>query len=1255
MKALGNNWTEEQKRAIETRGCNLLVAAAAGSGKTAVLVERIIKMITDEKAPIDIDRLLVVTFTNAAAAEMRERIGRAIELELDNRKEAVGLQRQLTLLNKASITTIHSFCLNVIRNNFHKLNIDPAFRVSDETENILLKSEAIEELLEEKYEASEKDNKSFLSLVESYSSNSNDSAIGELILELYNFSMSMPWPEEFLKISYEKFNVDENFNFDESLWSNFIVENITEKIKGAVRNLRRALSIIEEDELLHLSYFENFNIDLNKLIEIESLQHSYSNYKENIVGLSFDRLKPMKKGGDKEKAEVVKKIRDDIKKNMTKIIEEYFYFDNDEIKEELKDLYPLMKTLSTLVIDFKKIYDEKKRKRGIIDFNDIEHFALELLCKIDDKNNITPSEIALDLRKKFEEVLIDEYQDSNYVQEAIMSMVSRKDSDVPNLFMVGDIKQSIYRFRQAKPELFLEKYDRYSDIEGLDRKILLFKNFRSRKEVLDGTNFIMKSIMSKDMGELEYDEVEKLNLGANYKECGNEESILGGAVEVNIINQDISTEGFNEENSEEVNNLDSLEESLEELDSLGAEARFVGKRIIELLFPDSEGKIQKVLDKKTGEYRNVEYKDIVILLRGTKAATPAFIEEFKRLNIPIYADNNSGYFDNVEILIILALLSLIDNPLQDIPVAALMRSPIGGFNSEDLIKVRTINKSDYFYNSLKNCAVKEEIEISEELRSKCKSFTSKIEGYREKSLHCTLVELLWFLYTDTGYYSFIGALSQGEQRQANLRMLLYRAKTFEKTSYKGLFNFINFINKLKQSTGDMGSAKLLGENDNVVRIMSIHKSKGLEFPIVFLSCTGKGFNLMDLNGKILFHHHLGFGPQYVNYIKRFSHDTVFKQCIKNKIRIENLSEEMRILYVAMTRAKEKLIITGSVKKIDSSMKKWSEALYEEEFKFSKDLISKGKSYLDWICFSIMRHSEVKTIRENLSSDIIGGKTYSDSSKWKVNFHNKEDIKVFSVDEPDEVSIDEKKNKINNKILEFLNSKDEELYNEIDKRLTYKYPYEEINMIPASISVSEVKRRVLEEENSENIFYKPELKKPRFLEGKKSLSPSERGTALHTVMQHINLSIGSSYDSIKSEIEEMEKNYIISKDEKKSISINKVLEFLKSPLGKRFVNSENKFRETPFQIKVPIEEIFPKYKKDGTIIVQGVIDGFFEEGNDIILIDYKSDYVDNREEIIEKYKVQINYYKKALEKITGKKVKEAYIYLFHNGEYYNLED
>ncbi|WP_131035332.1 helicase-exonuclease AddAB subunit AddA, partial [Clostridioides difficile] len=1122
-------WTKEQLEVIESRECNLLVAAAAGSGKTAVLVERIIQMITSRENPIDIDKLLVVTFTNAAASEMRERIGDAIGKALDENPENKHLQNQLVLLNKSSITTIHSFCLDVIKSNFHRINLDPNFRIGDQTECAILKQEAIEEVFEDLYE--ERD-EGFLNLVESYAERGGDKEVQDIILGIYSFAMASPEPKKWLIDSAERFNIDENFDFSQSIWARAILDTVKIEINGLCLNMERALKEVESIEELE-TFAEKLSVEYKKIADIsQACNKSWDEAYKKMASMSFENyvkgVKRISKDAPsyiKESKEKAKTIRDKTKKSLESIVSATFNKDNDSIREEIKYLYNIVKPISSVVLRFEEEYSNKKREKGIIDFNDIEHFALNILTDVDEKGNIVPSDIAVGCRNKFYEIFIDEYQDSNLVQEVLLKAVAN--TETPNRFMVGDVKQSIYRFRQAKPELFLQKYNNYNDKKGSShRKIMLYKNFRSREEVVDAVNYIFENIMNENIGEIEYTEKERLNLGANFNVDTDEKSIIGGATEIHLIQKDnkLDDDIINDKD-DRINNKENEIEEEEKLDNIQLEARMVGNIIKDLMKVNEDGKIQKVYDKGIDGYRPVEFRDIVILLRATSAWAPVFADELMNMDIPTYADVGVGYFDTIEIKTILSLLQIIDNPMQDIPLISVLKSPIFGFTPEDLIDIRVQSKDKIFYEVLKSTAEydgftdsqnenESEFIPSEECINKSKDFLIKLKEFKEKSMYMSTDEFIWYLYTRTGYYAYVGALPGGSQRQANLKVLFERAKQFEETSLKGIFNFVNFIEKLKKSSSDMGSAKTLGENANVVRIMSIHKSKGLEFPVVICSAMGKNFNTQDFKKSILYHHNLGYGPQFVDYERRISFPSIAKEALKSKINIENLSEEMRVLYVAFTRAKEKLIITGSTRNIQDSIKRWSNGI-ESLDTISQYEILKGKNFLDWIMPCVLRHRDLSNLLEEVGLDAVFNVEHN--SKWYGKLWNKNDILVEKKSDEEKESIEEILEKID------VNNPDSDYYGEIEEKLNYIYPYEFSTRKPATISVTEIKKiqNNYEEELINTIFeQKVILKKPLFIqneEEREKISGTERGTIVHLVMEVLDLKNVSSVNDIKSQI------------------------------------------------------------------------------------------------------------------------------------------
>ncbi|MBQ6631723.1 MAG: helicase-exonuclease AddAB subunit AddA, partial [Romboutsia sp.] len=1216
-------WTKEQQAVIDSRNSNLLVAAAAGSGKTAVLVERIIQMITDRENPIDIDKLLVVTFTNAAASEMRERIGDAIGKALDKDPENRHLQNQLVLLNKASITTIHSFCLEVIKSNFHRINLDPNFRIGDTTECTLLKQEAIEEVFEELYV---EQNEGFLNLVESYAEKRGDSNLQEIILGIYNFSMASPDPKEWLEYSAEQFNINDNFDFSKSIWANSILDTVYMEVEGIESSMRKSLEELAGIEELE-TYLIKFRSDYQTIKSIlEACDADNENsWNDTFKAMSLAEFENYVKGVKKvpkdapEYITEIKKRADDIRKNAKKTIQDMvssvFRKENDDIKEEIKYLYKIVKSISETVLKFEDAYSNKKRDKGIIDFNDIEHFALKILIQKDEDGNDIPSDIALSYIDKFYEIFIDEYQDSNFVQEVLLSNIAK--IKTPNRFMVGDVKQSIYRFRQAKPEIFLKKYRDYDTEKGaLHRKIMLYKNFRSREEVVNCANYIFENTMSKQIGDIDYTEDERLNLGAIFKENENENAIVGGPSEIHLIQ---TKQVIND--SKDAKEKESDEDE-EEIDNIQIEARMVGKIIKEMMHPKEDGKIQMVYDKHLDDYRPVEFKDIVILLRATSAWAPVFADELMDMDIPTYADIGVGYFDTIEIKTIMSLLQVIDNPMQDIPILAVLKSPICGFTPEELIDIRVEDENRTFYEALESYSNQDN-----ELAHKCLEFLKRLDDYKEKSLYMSTDEFLWYLYTQTGYFAYVGALPGGSQRQANLKILFERAKQFEETSFKGIFNFINFISKLKRSNTDMGSAKTLGENANVVRIMSIHKSKGLEFPVVICSGMGKNFNNQDFRKSILYHHDLGYGPELVDYKRKISYPSIAKEALKSRINIENLSEEMRVLYVAFTRPKEKLIITGSSRDINKSISSWSNGIDSNQ-PISKYKILKGKSYLDWIMPSVLKHKDLENIRDIVEVELDNIDNHP--SKWRTKIWYKEDITIENKEDEEHKSVRETLENLD------INSPQTSYYDEIKEKLDYKYKYEVSTTKPASISVTEIKKiqNSYEEELTQEMFNnKIVLKKPLFMqeEAQDKITGAEKGSIVHLIMETLDFNKISTVEEIKEQINDFIKKSIITEKQSTAINPYKIYKFFKSHIGQRMLKSNFVKREQAIYAQIKLKDVYiyedlldeenSKFYDDESIMLRGIIDAYFEEDEKIVIVDYKTDFVtdENKEEVINRYK------------------------------------
>lgn len=1197
VKSMANvKWTEEQQQAIKEKGANILVAAAAGSGKTAVLVERIINKVINEK--IDIDRILVVTFTSAAASEIRERILEAIYKKLEENPEDTNLQKQINLINKANISTIHSFCLDVIRNNFYELDISSNFRVADTTEIELMKYEVLDELFEEKYLSNDKD---FEDLINIYTGYRGDEGLQNLVLNIYKFIQSSPFPEKWLN---DKVNLFKNTNqdFAQTIWGKTILENIEEELTEGIMQLQNILKDMKKiDELS--KFTKIIQEDIYNLEDILRYTNSWDNTLTKINNLVWQKW-PTDKKITIDLKEQAKEVRNKVKEIINKSIKKKIAYDSIQANEDINEMHVTLTKLKNLLVEFMFKFASKKKEKNVVDFNDIEHFALKILIG----ENGEATELAKKYREKFQEIAIDEYQDSNLVQEQILTSISKGN----NIFMVGDVKQSIYKFRQARPELFLEKYKNYNlkqEISGnsLGLKIQLFKNFRSRENILNITNLVFQNIMSEKVGEIEYNEKEYLNYSAGYKEP-EENTDYAGKTELHIIDLKEKEEIFiNDEEIDEKIEVEKIENSV-------LEAKFVAKKINELLNSN-----YMVFDKEQG-YRKITPKDIIILLRATTNIAPIYEKELADLNLPVFSDSSSQYLDTMEIQIIVSILKIINNPIQDIPLVTVLRSPIFAFTDNDLISIRLTNKSCSFYESM----IKARLVVNEQLNSKIDNVIYYLEKWKQEEKYLPLDELIWQIYIDTNLINIVGLMPNGAIRQANLKMLFEKAKQFENASFKGLFNFINFIDRLKNNNGDLSSAKLIGENENVIRIMSIHKSKGLEFPVVFLCGTGKSFNMRDLNEDILLHQDMGIGPKLIDFERRIEYDTLAKEAIKLKIKLETLSEEQRILYVALTRAKEKLIITGISKDLEKDFKQKRELLqiYNENMNIiDYKLVKKYKTYLDWLELVYLKN-------ENKITDIATLYTYTKTDLEKE-LNNKEQ---------------EKLNNIKEKIFE--NTKDLKDTENIKEILNWKYRYKKSSEIPTKTAVT----RLQAEEDK-----KIELTEiPKFMGKEKKITPAEKGTLMHLCIQRLNEKQTYTKETIKQMIQSLVLKEIITTTEADAINIDTLYKYTKSALWNDLSKAKEIHKEQPFYINIPAKEIYENIETDENILVQGIIDLYYiSEDNKLILIDYKTDYVKKPEELINKYKTQLSIYKKALENSLNRRVDETYIFSTNWGQSINV--
>ena len=1250
------NWTPEQNKAIYEKDSNILVAAAAGSGKTAVLVERIINKIVNEK--IDIDKLLVVTFTNAAAAEMRERILDAIYKKIDETDvelEQDNLRKQITLLNKASICTIDSFCLDVIRNNFYEIDISPNFRIADSAEIDLLKQEVLEELFEEKYETQNKD---FEKLIKTYTSYRDDMPLKELVLKIYTYIESSPFPEKWINDQVEKFNIkDIKKDFSQTIWGKILLDDLKEELIDNINTLKAEetrLSIQNDLE----KYYQVFRKDIEALetilANLDSWDKTYT-LVNNLEFITWPKNKILSE--EKEKA---KKIRDNVKKKINKKIEKMFTSNSEEANIDILDMYKILVKLKELILEFKLKFAKKKKEKNIADFSDIEHFALEILQKED---------VQKKYREKFIEIAIDEYQDSNLVQEHILTSISNGN----NIYMVGDVKQSIYKFRQAVPELFLQKYKNYEEskidsmvekinksfnvegnnceekiklIEKNGEKIKLFKNFRSRKNILDFTNIIFENIMSNELGEIDYSEEEFLNYGANF-EIKDTQDIK---TEIDIIDLN-SDENSNEFQSEKLTDNVELEEDNKDeedivIEDIELEAKFISKKIKELI----KNRFQ-IYDNKRNFFRDIKYKDIVILLRSTKIKAPIFEKELINQNIPVFSDSSQEYLTSYEIQTVMSILKIIDNPMQDIPLVMALKSPIYNFTDDELVEIRLADKYDDFYTAL----LKSRLSVEKQLKDKIDDFLNQIESWRERNEYLALDELIWNIYEETHFLKICGKLPNGALRQANLKLLFERAKQYETASFKGLFNFIKFMERIHTGSGDLNAARLIGENEDVVRIMSIHKSKGLEFPIVFLSNTNSNFNLVDLNNDVLLHKDLGIGVKYINYDMQIKYDTLSKQALRNKLYDETLSEEMRILYVALTRAKEKIFIIGECndfEKKNSKIQDEVDIYKKQDNKINPILVKKYKNYLDWI--------------------LLVDKYNKDKMRDFANFNIIKKIDFLKHIEKSENTIEEKN--VNDKIeIEKQMLEDEDL-------IKFEYKYKTATIIPTKTSVTaivskdkeklkitnvqdDIEIRGYEEEEifeNTNKEYEAQEKisfeSPKFLNSEeKVITSGKKGTLVHICMKNLDFSKEYDLESIKEMIKELKNKQIITEKEADAINPYKILEFTKTSIFKSLKEAKEIHKEEPFYINIPAKEIYDEIKKDEikeNILVQGIIDLYYiDKYGKLVLLDYKTDYVayGEEEKLIEKHKDQLKLYQRALENSLKQKVDKIYIYSVYLGK------
>ena len=1204
---MGINYTAEQQQVINQRGCNILVAAAAGSGKTAVLVERIITRLTKDVPPLNVDELLIVTFTEAAASEMKERIHKAIEKTLEEQPDNEHLQRQATLIHQAKITTMHKFCLSVIREHFHTIGMDPGFRVAEEGEIKLLKRDVLECVLEEAYQEA---SPQFLSFVESFASGKDDKNLEELILQLQDYAESYPNPNEWLDACVNQYEVHSLEEFEEK-----------EYVKDILVELRKIFVDLKEQADFGIRICQSEDgpaydaalVSDKKLLEELANADSFLKMQQMLQNLEWAALGRKKKTDAEEKVEQVQAIRKEIKELVTTIAKQYFFEDIAELQKDMELTKQHVFVLTDLVKRFNEAFLVEKKKKNLIDFGDMEHYALEILTdQVDGKR--VPSDVARGYQKQFEEIMIDEYQDSNYLQEAIMTSVSRQETGVNNIFMVGDVKQSIYSFRLSRPELFMEKFHSYTVGEGKRRRIDLFKNFRSRQEVLASTNFVFEQIMTSDFGGIEYDERAALHVGASYSEhAGNETELLIADLP------------------------DTKSAERREL-----EAELIAKRIRDIK------QNHQVFDKNTETYREVRYSDIVILNRSPKGWNDVLSKVLKEAGIPCYIGSSEGYFQTQEIRLLLNYLRILDNPRQDLPFTSILTSMFVGLSTEELAELRTDTKKRSIYE-----CVLEYIECGkvQSIKNRLLRFIIMFEDFRKRVPYTAIDTLLWQILQESGYGIYVSALPGGEQRSANLEMLLEKAVAFEGTSYKGLFNFVRYMELLEKYEIDYGEADISDEQMDVVRLMSIHKSKGLEFPIVFVTGLGKQFNADDQKSNILIHSEWGIGMDCVDATMRTKTPTFLKEAIRRKTRKEQAAEELRLLYVAMTRAKEKLILTGSTKELNKKILLLGSLQYHKGIQVPYHRLLNGNSFLDWILFALCRNKCFSSMMEE----------YSIPVNFKNDLYGKEvPIYVQKCSFEDLIFMEAVEEIVESTTRDMLCKWDTQAtYNEamkeqIHMQFEYEYPYKKEQMLKQKISVTELKKRLYEEEEGEQTIKEepviPLL--PKFLQEEGALLGASRGNAYHKFLECLDFAKDYDEKSLKEALEWQQSKGILSKEMATAIRVSDILHFLNSEVGQRIKKASQEggcHREQPFVLGLSAKDIYPEQESGETILVQGIIDLYFEEEGDLVVLDYKTDWVSTPDDLKKRYRSQLEYYAMALQRLTGKKVKEKVIYSFALGK------
>ena len=1260
---MGMKFTEDQQRVIDLRNCNILVSAAAGSGKTAVLVERIVELVSgsgcDSARAVDIDRLLIVTFTNAAAAQMRERITKALSDRVEAEPDNEHIKKQLMLIHNAKIMTIHSFCLYLIKNHFNDIGLDPDFRTADEGEIRLLKQEVLSELLEEQFALGRQE---FTDCVEYFAYDGREKRLEELIERLYTFSGSYPFPEKWLRQHRMDYHVETFEELVKTEWFAGMMQEISALLQECKEQEKAALKVCEEpdgpyfyavaleqDQELIAGLEQELASGVQTASEPEQsvapaemdssvAKDAFEALAARVQGISYARMAAKKDDSvSAEKRELVKAMRERVKSLLGTLSEKYFASGPKQWLAECRQADAALCELVDLALLFGERLTEKKREKNLLDFEDMEHLALQILLKEEENGQMVPSDTALEYREQFVEILIDEYQDSNLVQEFLLQSISGEDDGRFNRFMVGDVKQSIYKFRLARPELFLEKFATYQKEDGNCVRVDLKQNFRSRHEVTDCVNDLFLQLMHRELGGVEYDADVALYPAAQFPEADGEAAdarekdvALGGeekqgsaapvstACEASIVRSPYEPElciaAISGEKGEDPKEL---------------EAKMIAGKIREIV-----GKLP-VRDSESGQLRPARYQDIVILLRTTSGWDETFKKILEENAIPVFVTSKTGYFAATEVQTVLNFLRVLNNPLQEIPLFGVLKSVLFGFSDAQLATLRALDETGKrcLYDCVKLAAGEGESGegsvgygsgsngADASLREKCCSFLSFLNRYREYAVYLPIHKLMEQFLEETGYLYTVSALPGGVQRRINVEMLLTRAESFEKTSYSGLFHFIRYMEQLEKYDIDYGETGASDENADVVRIMSIHKSKGLEFPVCFVSGLSKRFNRQDSAAPVLMDMDLGLAIDWVDPTARIRHTTLKKNVLARKLNADSMGEELRVLYVALTRAEEKLILTGTCKEDKLPREDAAQGAYG----YSALRLQEASSYYDLVLpawQSVGRRLQICTQEELLQAELV---------RASLGYNSRQKLFEEAGKEPEAAEL------------------------ALCERLQKPYAHENLAGLFVKTTVSELKKEGMQEEAAEGLTLFPEEEVvpylPQFVrEQEETVSGTTRGSAYHRLLEIFPFERQETWTAakIRTVIEECKADRRLSEEYAAAINVYKIRAFLQTPLAARMAKaakSNRLHREQPFVLGLSANRLNTDFPEDETVLIQGIIDVYLEEEDGIVLADYKTDLVKDPKELILRYRVQLDYYEEALVRLTGKCVKEKLIYSF----------